>query len=254
MLVDLRPCPHLEARERLQAGLAVARQLAQNARMVKPEANGYFITGSDTDVGKTYIACQIVQQLRATGLVIETRKPAESGCQPADDGELLTHDAAALQRANGNRESIEKIAAYRFRAALAPHRAARLEGKQLHMQDLVQACGRDNPEHCLLVEGAGGFYSPLAENGLNADLAETLQLSVIIVVNDRIGAVNQSLMTLQAVSSRHLPVAAIILNQVGPMIDKDMDNAADLRLYTELPVFTCAHGADLQQIFGTDDA
>ena len=221
--------------------------------MIKPDSNGYFVTGSDTDVGKTYIACQIVQQLRATGLAIETRKPAESGCLPADDGELLTHDAAALRQSNGNRESIERIAAYRFRAALAPHRAARLEGKQLHMQDLVQACVRDSADHCLLVEGAGGFYSPLAENGLNADLAETLQLTVIIVVNDRIGAVNQALMTLQAVSSRHLRVAAIILNQVSPMIDKDMDNTADLRLYTELPVFACAHGAHLQQIFDTGD-
>ncbi len=221
--------------------------------MIKTDVKGYFITGADTDVGKTYVACQVVQQLRVAGLVIETRKPAESGCQPAADGELQTHDAAALQRANANRESIEQIAAYRFRAALAPHRAARLEGKQIQMQNLLEACRRDNAEHCLIVEGAGGFYSPLAENGLNADLAEALQLAVIIVVNDRIGAVNQALMTLQAVASRHLRVAAIILNQVNPMIDIDMDNAADLQDYCELPVFSCAHGAQLPQIFETDN-
>jgi dethiobiotin synthetase len=237
--------------------LEVDSQLAQNARMtnsdcIKPDSNGYFITGSDTDVGKTYIACQLVEQLRAAGLAIETRKPAESGCLPGPGGELLTHDAAALQQANGERESIERIARYRFQAALAPHRAARLEGRRVLMQQLVDACVRDNPQQCLLVEGAGGFYSPLAEDGLNADLAQALQLAVVIVVNDRIGAVNQALMTLQAVASRQLPVAAIVLNQVNPVIDKDMNNAADLQVYSQLPVFRCSHGARLRQIFETD--
>ncbi|MDH3759757.1 MAG: dethiobiotin synthase [Gammaproteobacteria bacterium] len=222
-----------------------------NSDSIKPDSNGYFITGSDTDVGKTYIACQVVAQLRAAGLAIETRKPAESGCLPGPGGEPLTHDAAALQQVNGERESIERIARYRFRAALAPHRAARLEGKRVLMQQLVEACARDNPGHCLVVEGAGGFYSPLAEDGLNADLAQALQLAVIIVVNDRIGAVNQALMTLQAVASRHLPVAAIVLNQVKPVIDKDMNNAADLQVYCQLPVFSCAHGAQLGQVFET---
>lgn len=220
--------------------------------MVIPDANGYFITGSDTDVGKTYIACQVVSQLRATGLIIETRKPAESGCEPTPDGDLLTHDAAALQLANGNSESIERIAPYRFRAALAPHRAARLEGRSLQMQDLVDSCTRGDASHCLIVEGAGGFYSPLAENGLNADLADTLQLAVIIVVHDRIGAVNQALMTLQAVTSRHLSVAAIILNQVTPMNDSEMDNLADLQAWCDLPLFRCDYGAQLPQLFETD--
>ncbi len=232
--------------------LAVAGLLAQNARMLKPDANGYFITGSDTDVGKTYIACQIVGQLRSLGFTLETRKPAESGCEPIPGGELLTHDATALQRANANCESIERIAPYRFRAALAPHRAARLEGRSVQMQDLIEACVRDDAAHCLIVEGAGGFYSPLAENGLNADLAEALQLAVIIVVNDRIGAVNQTLMTLQAVASRHLRVAAIILNQVSPVTDDDMDNAIDLQAWCDLPVFRCEHGQHLPLMFETD--
>ncbi|MCP4388216.1 MAG: dethiobiotin synthase, partial [Gammaproteobacteria bacterium] len=203
--------------------------------------------------GKTYIACQIVGQLRAAGLVIETRKPAESGCLSGPNGEMLSHDAAALRKANANHESIERIAPYRFHAALAPHRAARLEGKRVKMHDLIEACIRDNAENCLIVEGAGGFYSPLAENGLNADLAEALQLAVIVVVNDRIGAVNQALMTLQAVASRHLRVAAIILNQVNPVTDNNMDNAADLKTYCELPVFCCAHGEPLAQIFESVD-
>ena len=170
--------------------------------MITPDPSGYFITGSDTDVGKTWVACQVVTQLRELGFDLETRKPAESGCREDSDGSLLTHDAAALQQANGHRETLQRINPWRFRAALAPHRAARLEGQRIELGMLIDACERDNAAHRLIVEGAGGFYSPLAENGLNADLASALQLPVIIVVNDRIGAVNQALLTQQAVAGR----------------------------------------------------
>ena len=230
--------------------LAQAMHLQQNARMIEPDSSGYFITGSDTDVGKTFIACQLVRQLRALELVVETRKPAESGCEPGPDGELLTHDAAALQAANGNAEKLDDIVAFRLRAALAPHRAARLEGRSIYLQDLVDACARTDPDSLLLVEGAGGFYSPLAENGLNADLASHLQLPVIIVVDDRIGAVNQALMTIQAVESRQLPVAAVVLNEVSPEHAANMDNAADLGDRCAYPIFRCAHGASLPRVFG----
>jgi dethiobiotin synthetase len=234
--------------------LAVVRELAQNAAMIKPDENGYFITGSDTDVGKTYIACEIVRQMRRRGLEVAARKPAESGCRESDSGELLTHDAAALRAANDNRESIERISPYRYRAALAPHRAARLENRRIELQALIDACERDHPAQRLVVEGAGGFFSPLAENGLNSDLASALQLPVIVVVDDRVGAVNQALMTLQAVASRHLNAAAIVLNQVQAVIEKDMDNAADLRPYSDTPVFRCAYRGTLEPVFeGGDD-
>ena len=217
--------------------------------MIRPDSRGYFVTGSDTDAGKTYVACQVVSQLRAAGLVVETRKPAESGCEISADGDLGTHDAAALRRANGEREPIERIAPYRFAAALAPHRAARLEKRELYLQQLVEACGRDDPASCLLVEGAGGFYSPLAEDGLNADLAAALGLPLIVVVADRVGAVNQALMTLSAVAERGLEVAAVILNEVSPDSEAGMDNVADLQPWCELPLFRCAHGARLPALF-----
>ena len=221
--------------------------------MITPAENGYFVTGSDTDVGKTWIACEIVRQLRQLGLDVVTRKPAESGCRESDSGELLTHDAAALQAANGHRETLERITPYRYRAALAPHRAARLDNQRIELRALIDACDRDHPNQRLIVEGAGGFYSPLAENGLNADLASALQLPVIVVVNDRIGAVNQALMTLQAVNSRHLNVAAVVLNQVQASSDNDMDNAADLLPYCNLPIFRCSYQGKLAPIFEVGD-
>ncbi len=222
--------------------------------MIAPDENGYFVTGSDTNVGKTWIACEIVRQLRQRGLEVVTRKPVESGCRESDSGELLTHDAAALQAANDHRETIERITPYRYRAALAPHRAARLESQRIELQALIEACDRDHPAQRLVVEGAGGFYSPLAENGLNADLASALQLPVIVVVDDRVGAVNQALMTLQAVASRHLSIAAIVLNQVQPTTENAMDNAADLQPYCNLPLFRCSYQGALAPIFENRDA
>jgi dethiobiotin synthetase len=210
---------------------------------------GYFITGSDTDVGKTYIACELIEQLRKLCLNLETRKPAESGCQIDESGDLIASDAKKLQTANQNLESVERIAPYRFRAAVAPPRAASLEGRSLKIDELADACSLDNRDNLLIVEGAGGFYSPLAKNGLNADLASLLQLAVIIVVNDRIGAVNQALMTIQAVESRHLMIAAIIMNQVGEEHESDMGNCEDLRKYCTYPIFGCRYNQKLEPVF-----
>ena len=217
--------------------------------MITIDSRGYFITGSDTGVGKTYIACEVIRQLRENNIDIETRKPAESGCETSPRGELTCPDGQALQLANNNRETIERITAYRFRAALAPHRAARLEGRQLYLEQLLDACELDNPANLLVVEGAGGFYSPLAENALNADLATKLQLAVIIVVDDRIGAVNQALMSIQAVESRQLRIAAIVLNQVTQDCLADMDNLADLGAHCDYPLFRCLHATPLENLF-----
>jgi dethiobiotin synthetase len=118
------------------------------------------------------------------------------------------------------------------------------------MTDLVNACSLDNSQCRLIVEGAGGFYSPLADNGLNADLASLLQLALIIVINDRIGAVNQALMTIQSIESRHLAIAAIIMNQVSEDTDSDMDNSGDLRPRCDYPVFQCRYNQQLETVFG----
>jgi len=217
--------------------------------MISVNRSGYFITGSDTDVGKTYIACELIRQLRALNLEIEVRKPAESGCHTDQAGGLIGNDALRLQDSNENRETVDKIAPFRFKAALAPHRAARLEGRRLYTADLLAACALDNHDHCLIVEGAGGFYSPLSEDGLNADLASLLQLPVIIIVNDKIGAINQALMTIQAVENRHLTIAIVILNQTGEPDNNDMDNVADLKSRCDYPIVHCKYRQGLEPLF-----
>ncbi len=213
--------------------------------MISANSNGYFITGSDTDVGKTFVASQLITQLVNLGITVETRKPAESGWSDPE-----ASDARLLQKANRDRESLQLITPNRFVAALAPHRAARLEGRTLDLSMLVAACKKIDNSSLLVAEGAGGFYSPIADDGLNADLASALDLEVIIVVDDRIGAVNQSLMTIAAVQSRGLTIAAVVLNQVGNDNETGMDNRSDLQQYTDLPVFCCPHRGLLEPVFG----
>ena len=213
--------------------------------MISANSNGYFITGSDTDVGKTFVASQLITQLVNLGITVETRKPAESGWSDSE-----ASDARLLQKANRDRESLQLITPNRFVAALAPHRAARLEGRKLDLSMLVAARKKIDNSSLLVAEGAGGFYSPIADDGLNADLASALDLEVIIVVDDRIGAVNQSLMTIAAVQSRGLTIAAVVLNQVGNDNETGMDNRSDLQQYTDLPVFCCPHRGLLEPVFG----
>ncbi|MFT5811591.1 MAG: dethiobiotin synthetase, partial [Rubritalea sp.] len=114
---------------------------------------------------------------------------------------------------------------------------------------LFNACSRDDCNSTLIVEGAGGFYSPMADDGLNADLAGLLQLPAIIVINDKIGAVNQALLTIQAIENRGLTIAAIILNQLEPITTADMNNLEDLRTHCKYAVFCCGYEQALPSIF-----
>ncbi len=206
---------------------------------------GYFITGSDTGVGKTWIGRQIIRQLRDRQYPVKVRKPVESGCQPVDD-QLFPHDGNALFVASGRAEDLHTVTPLRFRAAVAPDRAARMENQVLTLDQLTRVCLHQvGDQDWLVVEGAGGFYSPICEDGLNADLARRLDLDVIIIVPDRLGGINQALLTWRAVQREGLRVHAIILNRNNAIQDADLDNLSDLKNHCDVPVYTCPHNGAL---------
>ncbi|MDT8451470.1 MAG: dethiobiotin synthase [Gammaproteobacteria bacterium] len=197
---------------------------------------GIFVTGTDTDVGKTRIAAALARQLSAQGVTVVPRKPVESGCGKSD-GELIPTDALALQLAADYAGELSEVCAYRFEAALSPVRAARLSGKTVTIENLRRACASGDENNFMLVEGAGGFYSPLAGDGLNADLAESLLLPVLLVADDRLGCINQILLSAEAIANRGLQLAAIVLNATTPQAPTGMDNAQDLRELIDAPVY-----------------
>jgi dethiobiotin synthetase len=202
-------------------------------------SRGLFITGTDTGVGKTHIGTRLAKRLADGGLDVQPRKPVESGCRPVE-GVLFPEDGNAYFRAVSGRVPLECITPLRLEAALAPPEAARQLDYRLTLSELVESVNRDLPDgSCCLVEGAGGFYSPIAEDGLNADLAGALNWPVMVVAADRLGCINHVLLTLEAIERRALKAAAVVLNTADPGdISEGMDNATALRRLTDTPVLT----------------
>ncbi len=194
---------------------------------------GVFITATDTGVGKTWVGCALAARLRRRGVRLQVRKPVESGCPETETG-LLPQDALALRNAAATPEPLERICPYRFRTPVSPARAAELERRPITLTALVDAC-RPLPDHWRLVEGAGGFYSPLTSDGVNADLAESLKLPLLLVAPDRLGVLSAILLALEAAERRGLSVAAVFLNRIVPP-PRELDNAAELRRWTGVPV------------------
>jgi dethiobiotin synthetase len=204
---------------------------------------GLFITATDTGAGKTFVTRRLVEALTMQGCKVAIRKPAESGC-PEIDGRLVPQDAETLRRAAGSWEPLEAVCPYPLRDPLSPPRAARRMKQKLFLDALAAACAMPEDANLLVVEGAGGLFAPLAEDALNADLARTLNLPVLLVVPDRLGAINQALLGIHAITHYGLKLAGVVLNQLEPERPRGMDNLADLREWTGAPLFTLPHGAD----------
>lgn len=219
-------------------------------------ARGVFVTATDTGVGKTFIACAIARLWRARGWTVAPRKPVESGCSPRD-GKPWPADAALLAEAAGvPRERLEEVSRFRLPEPLAPDLAARIHGRPIHLHELVAACA--HPSGTLRVtEGAGGFYSPLCEDGLNADLAEALGDPLILVAEDRLGTLSGCLLALEAIERRGLRVHALVLNRRRDDAHPAMDNRAELVRRTGLPVHSIREGmsaAEVDQILSTSSS
>ena len=204
---------------------------------------GIFVTGTDTGVGKTVVGAMLVRALVTQGVTVRPRKPVETGCAVDGDGNLLPADALALWAAAGEQEPLDAVCPFRFSAAFSPRRAAALAEMYLGVADLEESCraGR-GAEDFLLVEGAGGLLSPLATDGLNADLVLRLGLPLLIVVPDRLGSINHALLTLEAARARGLAVAAIVLNR-GIADNGEMDNTRELASLSGMAVIEFPHEA-----------
>jgi len=175
---------------------------------------GYFITGTDTGVGKTFIACGLARAFREMKLSVGVMKPVETGCC-VRKGALIPTDALMLIEAASSADPLDVVNPYRFKTPVAPNIAARLERKRIILAKIEKsfktiAAGHD----VTLVEGAGGILSPITNDMSNADLARHLGLPVIIVVPSRLGAVNQALLAIEAARTRGLVIVAVVLNDM----------------------------------------
>ena len=182
---------------------------------------GLFITGTDTGVGKTYVGAIVARALSAAGMRVGVYKPVASGCRRERDS-LVSGDATVLWEAAGRPGELDAVCPQRFAAPLAPHLAARAEGRAVDAERLAGGLAWwSNRCDVVLVEGAGGLMSPLTDDLYNADLAGQFGYPLLVVAPNRLGVINQTLQTLIAAAAlgEGLTVAGVVLNDVSPAGD-----------------------------------
>lgn len=191
--------------------------------------HAYFITGTDTEIGKTTIAAGLLHAARLAGLSTAAAKPVASGCERSPDG-LRNADALALLGECSLPLAYEQVNPFAFEPAIAPHLAASEQGVKLTVEAL-QAPVRsvlDLGADFTLVEGAGGWRVPLAGEENLSDLAIALQLPVILVVGVRLGCINHAVLSAEAIQRDGLPLAGWVANIVDPQTSRLEENLATL--------------------------
>lgn len=202
--------------------------MTRAARSLRPPraARGLFVTGTDTGVGKTVVACALAAALRARGLDVGAMKPIETGV--GRGGPL---DALALRAAAGADDPLDDVCPQRFALPAAPTVAAEREGRWVDLRAVDRAFRRLAARHALLVvEGAGGLLAPAAAGATMADLAARLGLPLLLVTRAAIGTINQTRLALEAAARRGLRVAGVVVSHGPRRISRaDALNLAALR-------------------------
>lgn len=187
---------------------------------------GYFVTGTDTGVGKTRVAVALIHALRARGLRVAGMKPVAAGAAPG----ALNEDVVALRTASNVEAPLEDVNPYAFDAPIAPHIAAAAAGVRIDIERIAAACARLAARaDAVVVEGAGGWRVPLDAETDMADLAVRLGLPVVLVVGLRLGCLNHARLTAEAVRARGLPWAGWIGNRLEAAMPHEVENVAALR-------------------------
>jgi len=206
-----------------------ANNLAESGNRFSRErlgSSGLFVIGTDTEVGKTYVACQLAKSLVRGGTRVGVYKPVASGGEPGEPS-----DAELLRAAAGQNCELTHVCPQQFSAPLAPPIAAAMEGREVDEAWLVTGAdwwlGRCD---LLIVEGAGGALSPISASLTVLDLAGQFGYPLLLVVANRLGAVNHTLLTLEAAEKRNLRVEAIVLNTL-PGIPSPASNRELIRAF-----------------------
>lgn len=173
---------------------------------------GIFITGTDTGVGKTYVAAGLIRAAKGKGLSVCPMKPVETGCG-VRNGKLVPEDAVRLMKAADVDEPVDFINPYRLKKPLAPSVASEIEGISIDRKRIIASYSRMKRKYGLtVVEGAGGIMVPLAGQYLVLDMIRDLNIPLVIVARPGIGTINHSLLTVAAARSRKLNVLGVIIN------------------------------------------
>jgi dethiobiotin synthetase len=209
----------------------------------------WFVTGTDTGVGKTVVSCALLAAAARAGLRTAAVKPVAAGCDEKGQNE----DALLLQASMTEALDYDQVNPVALRAAVAPHIAASFEGKRLQAARLAGLCRGVmlGAADFVVIEGAGGWRVPINSRETMADVAIQLRLGVILVVGMRLGCINHALLTAEAIRRDGLALVAWVANQPGPRMDHHEENLDTLRqllpapLLGVTPFLPCWQGAEI---------
>jgi len=189
----------------------------------------WFVTGTDTGVGKTRIAAALCYALASRGISVAGMKPVASGCSVTPEG-LRNEDALSLLAAMNVRARYSDVNPYAFAPAIAPHIAAEEAGVAIDFGVLDRAFERLRLQsQFLIVEGAGGWLAPLDATRGFADLAAHWHMDVVLVVGLRLGCLNHALLTAESIERRGLRLSGWVANSIDPGFERQAENFATLQ-------------------------
>jgi dethiobiotin synthetase len=197
----------------------------------------YFVTGTDTDVGKTYVSCGLLDVFNAQGLSTIGIKAVASGCIKMPEG-LRSQDALLLQQHSSVVLPYDVINPIAFEPPIAPHIAAQQVGFHLTQKNMLEKCSEalNTRADIHLIEGAGGWLVPLHDYEFLADFAKTLDAQIILVVGMRLGCINHALLTVESIQNRGCILKGWVANCIDPLMDYCIDNINTLKQAIAAPL------------------
>lgn len=207
--------------------------------------SAYFISAIGTGIGKTFVTCALAHQLKQAGHAVAAYKPIISGYDESTPRESDTWQIArSLGHQDESAETIQTISPWRFKAPLSPHMAAKMEGKAINPEALMDwSMKAQNSADTVLIEGVGGLMVPLHEQFTVLDWIQAMRWPVVLVAANYLGAINHTLLSLSALEERGIRLQSLILTENIPSEVPLKETEATLRdfLPSEAPIITVPH-------------
>ena len=213
-------------------------------------SKGIFITGTGTDIGKTYVTGLIVKKLAQAGCKPAYYKAAMSGNNRRPDGSLIPGDALFVKECAGIEQDLDSMCHYVYENAYSPHLASRIEGYSVEMQVVRQGFYALVPQYdYITVEGSGGILCPICFDEAKIqleDIIKDLHLSCIMIADAGLGTINNVVLTYEYMKAHNLPVKGVIFNNYHPGNVMEDDNIRMCQYMTKLPVLAKVQPGDTQ--------
>ena len=197
---------------------------------------GFFVTGTDTEVGKTLVSGALILKLQELGKQAVGFKPVVAGTYPGQNSQPLNEDLETLRIASNLKPGQLGLCPYVLDTPAAPHLVAKRKGIRLELETMLKAYNDLQKEKgCVIVEGTGGFLVPLNDQKDLGDFAQEIQLSVILVVGMKLGCINHALLTIEALRARELVLAGWVANTLDQEMDLLSENIKTLQSRIHAP-------------------